>query len=58
LQRAGYATDPAYADKIVAVAEQIQRIAPVNNVTAFKSAPSAPLTDATSTNAPRVNSNG
>jgi flagellar protein FlgJ len=37
LQRGGYATDPAYADKIVAVAAQI------DNVTAFKSAATSPI---------------
>jgi peptidoglycan hydrolase FlgJ len=39
LQRGGYATDPAYADKLVAVAAQIDRL----NVKSFKSAPEAPI---------------
>jgi flagellar protein FlgJ len=59
LQRGGYATDPGYADKIVAVADQVDRL---NNVNRFKLAATAPLTEATSTTAPfpgaRVNRNG
>jgi flagellar protein FlgJ len=39
LQRGGYATDPDYADKLVAVAAQIDRL----NVKSFKSAPEAPI---------------
>lgn len=39
LQRGGYATDPGYADKVVAVAEQIDRL----DVKSFKSAPDAPI---------------
>jgi flagellar protein FlgJ len=39
LQRGGYATDPAYADKLVAVAAQVDRL----NVKSFKSAPEAPI---------------
>jgi flagellar protein FlgJ len=39
LQRGGYATDPRYADKLVAVAEQLDQI----NVKYFKPDVSAPI---------------
>ncbi len=54
LQRGGYATDPAYADKIVSVAEQ------VNNVTRFKSAASSPIStrEPSSDELPRTGING
>jgi peptidoglycan hydrolase FlgJ len=62
LQRGGYATDPAYADKIVAVAAQVHRlgIEPANggqgqDVNSFKSAANAPLTPPGPS---RMNSNG
>jgi flagellar protein FlgJ len=50
LQRGGYATDPAYADKIVSVAAEIDRY-----VNSFKSSGNAPLTEPVPS---RVNSNG
>jgi flagellar protein FlgJ len=43
LQNGGYATDPAYADKLVAVAERLGLAAPV---TPFKSEGPAPITNA------------
>lgn len=39
LQRGGYATDPRYADKVVAVAAQLDQL----NVTGFKSAGNSPI---------------
>jgi flagellar protein FlgJ len=39
LQRGGYATDPRYADKVVAVAAQLDQL----NVTAFKSGGNSPI---------------
>jgi flagellar protein FlgJ len=57
LQRGGYATDPAYADKIVAVAGQIDRLtaAQGDSVNSFKSGGNSPLTGPVSS---RMNSNG
>jgi len=43
LQRGGYATDPEYANKLVAVAERLGLAAPV---TPFKSDSAAPITNA------------
>ena len=43
LQKGGYATDPEYANKLVAVAERLGLAAPV---TSFKSGSSAPITNA------------
>jgi len=43
LQKGGYATDPEYANKLVAVAERLGLAAPV---TSFKSGGSAPITNA------------
>jgi len=43
LQRGGYATDPAYADKLIAVAGQLGLAA---DVTAFKSDAAAPISNA------------
>jgi len=43
LQKGGYATDPEYANKLVAVAERLGLAAPV---TSFKSAGDAPITNA------------
>jgi flagellar protein FlgJ len=57
LQRSGYATDPAYADKIVAVAGQIADLtaARADSVNSFKSSGNSPLTEPVSS---RMNSNG
>jgi flagellar protein FlgJ len=57
LQRGGYATDPAYADKIVAVAGQIAELtaARADSVNSFKSGGNSPLTGRVSS---RMNSNG
>jgi flagellar protein FlgJ len=57
LQRGGYATDPAYADKIVAVAGQIDELTAARgeSVNSFKSGGNSPLTGPVSS---RVNSNG
>lgn len=56
LQRGGYATDPAYADKVVAVAAQVERFTtaaePVNS---FKSGGNSPLTASVTS---KVNGNG
>ena len=50
LQRGGYATDPEYANKLVAVADQVaQRLPLAADVNSFKPAPDAPITS------PRVN---
>ena len=43
LQKGGYATDPQYADKLVAVAERLGLAAPV---TPFKSDSAKPITTA------------
>jgi flagellar protein FlgJ len=57
LQRGGYATDPGYADKIVAVAGQIDQLSAAREVSvnSFKSGGNSPLTDPVPS---RVNSNG
>jgi flagellar protein FlgJ len=57
LQRGGYATDPSYADKIVAVAGQIADLtaARADSVNSFKSGGNSPLTGPVSS---RMNSNG
>ncbi len=57
LQRGGYATDPAYADKIVSVASQIDELGAGRNdsVNSFKSGGNSPLTEPVPS---RVNSNG
>jgi flagellar protein FlgJ len=52
LQRGGYATDPAYADKIVAVAAQLERLDDVNS---FKSGGKEPIHEPGPS---RMNSNG
>lgn len=52
LQRGGYATDPAYADKIVAVAAQLERLESVNS---FKSGGKEPIHEPGPS---RMNSNG
>jgi flagellar protein FlgJ len=55
LQRGGYATDPHYADKLVAVAAQIDRL----DVKSFKSAPEAPISTQDSSSPPsRTRNNG
>jgi peptidoglycan hydrolase FlgJ len=55
LQRGGYATDPQYADKLVAVAAQIDRL----DVKSFKSAPEAPISTQDSSSPPsRTRNNG
>ena len=55
LQRGGYATDPAYADKLVAVAAQIDRL----DVKSFKSAPEAPISTQDTSSPPlRTDKNG
>jgi len=55
LQRGGYATDPDYADKLVAVAAQIDRL----DVKSFKSAPEAPISTQDSSSPPlRSGNNG
>jgi peptidoglycan hydrolase FlgJ len=56
LQRGGYATDPAYADKVVAVAAQVDRL---NSVNSFKSAPTGPIQPRDPSSPPlRTRSNG
>jgi flagellar protein FlgJ len=52
LQRGGYATDPAYADKILAVAAQLERLDDVNS---FKSGGKEPIHEPGPS---RMNSNG
>jgi flagellar protein FlgJ len=61
LQRGGYATDPAYADKVVSVAAQVDRLSagPLNNVNSFKSADAAPINPRDPSSPPlRTRSNG
>jgi flagellar protein FlgJ len=61
LQRGGYATDPAYADKVASVAGQIDRLKAdtLNNVNSFKSADHAPIHTRDPSSPPlRTRSNG
>ena len=61
LQRGGYATDPAYADKVVSVAAQVDRLiaGSLNNVNSFKSADAAPINPRDPSSPPlRTRSNG
>ena len=61
LQRGGYATDPAYADKVVSVAAQVDRLSAgtLNNVNSFKSPDAAPINPRDPSSPPlRTRSNG